>query len=636
MKKMRKRCVLMISIFLVGCVACSPKNKVSEDVKETTPTPAAEENVYETFETPPAEKEESKNTTEDVLGRIKSTYTLIKENEVTETEELKAKVVMKDQGIVIEGTGCTAQDGHLSITEEGAYEISGAISDGSIYVNVGNDKEVHLIFNGVAIHNETGSAVFCKKVSKVTITLAADTVNILTDGKEYVLEEGEEEPDATLYAKHDLVLNGTGTLEVKSGYKDAIKGKDSLYILGGTYSVEAQDDGIVGRDLLCVEDGYLRVTAVSDAMKATNDTEAASGNVLIMGGDIKLIGGDDSLQAENTLIVSGGTVWAEAEMDALQGKTVEITGGDITISAGDDGVKADETIVIRKKCKVNIIKSKEGVEAAEVTILGGELSVIASDDGINISEGSKTGQAGGMRGKRFTVGNGKLLINGGKIVVDAKGDGLDANGNIEMNGGEVVVYGPVGGGNGVLDFDGSFLVNGGTLFCIGSSSMAQMPGDGSGQYSLAVAFEESIKPGSLIAVLVNGENVLSYSPVRSSDYLVVSYGSFVKDAVVSILADGKECYSGTLAECVTCFGQINAMGGFGFGGGKGGEGDRLPMPGGERPGRPSGEKKPGERPDKPQGEKGEWGFDMFPEGNFPEEPSDGFSEEESFGESSNV
>ncbi len=33
-----------------------------------------------------------------------------------------------------------------------------------------------------------------------------------------------------------------------------------------------------------------------------------------------------------------------------------------------------------------------------------------------------------------------LTINGGTIIVNAEGDGLDSNGSIEMNGGSVTVY----------------------------------------------------------------------------------------------------------------------------------------------------------------------------------------------------
>lgn len=63
----------------------------------------------------------------------------------------------------------------------------------------------------------------------------------------------------------------------------------------------------------------------------------------------------------------------------------------------------------------------------------------------------------------------QLIINGGNIVINANGDGLDSNGYFTMNGGNVVVYGPTNDGNGPLDYNGTFSMNGGNLIAIGSS-----------------------------------------------------------------------------------------------------------------------------------------------------------------------
>jgi formylmethanofuran dehydrogenase subunit C len=68
-----------------------------------------------------------------------------------------------------------------------------------------------------------------------------------------------------------------------------------------------------------------------------------------------------------------------------------------------------------------------------------------------------------------------LTINGGTLVVNASGDGLDSNGSIEMNDGTVVVNGPTDSMNGTLDYDSTFNMNGGTLIGVGSSGMAMSP-----------------------------------------------------------------------------------------------------------------------------------------------------------------
>lgn len=503
-----------------------------------------------------------------------------------ERAERTAIVNLSDTGIEISGSGCEVEDNRLKIKEAGVYEISGTLSNGSIYVNADKESEVHLIFNGVTVHNETSAAVYCKKAAKVTITLAEGSVNTLSDGTTYVFEEGEDEPDATLYAKSDLVISGAGKLAVTSGYKDAIKGKDSLYIFGGEYAVKSAEDGIVGRDLLYIADGTFTVDAVGDALKASNDADEGLGNVVV-------------------------------------------DGGNFTLTAGDDGIHAEESLQIEGDSKIRITKSYEGLEALNITIAGGEIDITASDDGLNAAGGADGSGFGHPGMGMFGEGEGEVTISGGTITVNAGGDGLDSNGNLTINEGTITVFGPTGGGNGVLDYGGSFMMNGGTLLAVGSSDMAQTPSDASGQYSLAAVLEERAKEGSTVEVAVNGKSVLLQEIPKRFNYIVASSKEFVKDADVSIAVNGEICYEGTLTDTVTCFGVTGGMGGFGGpggfgGGGKGdkgesggrgdkggfGEGERPQMPNGEMPQMPEGEWPDfsgGERPQLPEG-----GWPAFP------------------------
>ena len=112
---------------------------------------------------------------------------------------------------------------------------------------------------------------------------------------------------------------------------------------------------------------------------------------------------------------------------------------------------------------------------------------MASDDGINAADGSSSsgmgmggfggGQNGGFGGGQASSSDSSVLltINGGNIFVNAGGDGLDSNGNIVMNGGNVTVLGPTSDGDTALDFDGAFTINGGVLMAFGSSGMLETP-----------------------------------------------------------------------------------------------------------------------------------------------------------------
>jgi hypothetical protein len=147
---------------------------------------------------------------------------------------------------------------------------------------------------------------------------------------------------------------------------------------------------------------------------------------------------------------------------------------------------------------INITKSYEGIESAIITINGGNIHITSSDDGLNVAGGNDgsgmmmgPGRGGGGRGQGgmpgqpggqvqssdasdqaggdlqpsgmmgqdgFATSGGSyyLHINGGYIVVDAAGDGLDSNGSIEMTDGVVIVNGPTENMNGALDCMGSF------------------------------------------------------------------------------------------------------------------------------------------------------------------------------------
>jgi len=531
---------------------------------------------------------------------VRETIELVKNQAVEETGNRTGTILLKGDKVTITGTGCTTEGTMVTITGAGVYEISGTLSDGSICVNADKDSEVQLLLNGVSVHNESGAALFCKKAKKVTVTLAAGSENFLSDGASYVFAEGEDEPDATLFAKSDLIINGTGKLTVTGAYADGIKGKDSLYILDGDIKVVAKDDCIVGKDLLYVERGTITVTAGGDGLKSTNDTDETKGNVVIDGGTCNITSDTDGIQAENNLTV---------------------TGGKIVITAGDDGLHAEQTLGIGGESNITITKSNEGIEGFEIIISGGTVDITAKDDGVNVAGGNDTAQTAtdGTNGRpnfgkggMFEAVAGDLFLNGGIVTVNAGGDGLDSNGNITMNGGTVIVYGPTGGGNGVLDYAGAFLINGGSLLAIGTSDMAQAPTATSTQYSLAATLTTAGQAGSKVEIVINDTVVAKAEAAKQFNYIVASSPEFTAGAQAAVKVNGETVQEGALGEVVTCFGFAGGMGGFGgFGGvgGFGGKGDKGN--GGGQGGRPGFGGKEGTL--RPEGFGG-WEGENFPEG----------------------
>jgi len=158
-----------------------------------------------------------------------------------------------------------------------------------------------------------------------------------------------------------------------------------------------------------------------------------------------------------------------------------------------------------------------------LTINAGEIYLTTSDDGFNIAAGGVSTGGGPGRKSVSATSEYSLNINGGYIVVDATGDGLDSNGSIEFIDGTAIVNGPTLDNNGAIDCDGSFNMNGGLLIAAGSSGMAESPSTSSGQYSVLVKFSSKQQAGNLIHIQTNsGEEILSFAPEKSYQSIVYS------------------------------------------------------------------------------------------------------------------
>ncbi|MFN2220351.1 MAG: carbohydrate-binding domain-containing protein [Anaerolineae bacterium] len=498
--------------------------------------------------------------------------------EASQPSSTMSTIELAGDTIQVEGSGVTVDGTVATIANAGTYGISGTLDDGQIIVDTHDQETVFLVLDGVEITSSTSAPIFVSNAEKVVITLADGTESYLTDGDSYIFEDAEsDEPNAALFSKDDLTINGSGSLAVNANYNNGIASKDDLKITGGTITVNAANDGIKGRDSVAVLEGELTINAGADGIQSNNDEDAEKGYVSIEGGTLTITAGLDGIQAETNLSISGGEItlitgggsvsggggggWGGRGMEgnpnqtsdsvkglkagvsvAITGGAIEISslddavhsngtitidGGDLVIASGDDGVHADTALVINGG-NLNITESYEGLESASITINDGTIRLISSDDGINTSSGSGSDAAGGMpmtqrRPGGFESGNNSLYINGGYLAVDAGGDGLDSNGPIEMTGGVVVVNGPTSNGNGALDYLGSFNISGGYLVAVGSAGMAEAPSTNSTQYSVIFNMPSSLPGGTMIHIeSESGKEVLSFVPTKAYQSVVFS------------------------------------------------------------------------------------------------------------------
>lgn len=278
--------------------------------------------------------------------------------------------------------------------------------------------------------------------------------------------------------------------------------------------------------------------------------------------------GAKGLKSGGILRVTGGAIAVDAADDALHANgSVEIAGGSLTLASGDDGVHADEALAISGGA-LTVTASYEGLEANKIALTGGEIDVTASDDGVNANGGS----ASWGRGFGFMVGAADaasdeempdLLIAGGTLHVDARGDGLDSNGNIRVEGGDVVVDGPSDTGNGALDSGaesgGVCEISGGTVLAISSAGMAETFDEASAQASFQHVFESALPAGTTLTVTdASGNTLCEHVAARGFDCVVFSCPSLSVGDTVTLTADGQSAEI-TLSQTVTRSGESAGM-----------------------------------------------------------------------------
>ncbi|MBC9945115.1 carbohydrate-binding domain-containing protein [Leucobacter sp. cx-328] len=539
------------------------------------------------------------------------------------------------------GTGVKVSGSTITITAAGVYRLSGSLA-GQVVVAAPDDAQVVLILDGAVITNTGGSVIDVQSADDVAIHLADDSVNAVSDAASYA---EDATANAAIYSAADLTISGGGSLTVHGNGNDGITSKDDLVILDGDITVTAAADALRGKDSLVVEGGTLDLTATTgdglyskgDQSKDAADIDWTRGYIYVSGGTIDITAGDDGIQAFTDTVIAGGTVNVAAADDGIKGEAI------VSIGVLDDA-EADAS-----EPAVTVSKSNEGIEAASIGISAGKIKVTASDDGMNASgmadlqalmagesaadaaeaeaetapateteaeakteTAPETAPGGG--GGEFQDSGEVLNISGGKVTVNAEGDGLDSNGSLTITGGTTTVYGPTRGGNGSLDANGDMTVDGGTVWAFGPGDMEQTPSAGDQDWVVIKATLAAGATGTIVDA--SGTEVGKFTSLKAAASVILSNNKIVEGETYSVMVDGE-----SIGDAVAGEGGMGGPGGGGMGGQGGPGGDNAGGPGGtpptdgERPALPDG-MSPDDMPEPPEGFDGE-----RPEGA-PERPND--------------
>lgn len=354
--------------------------------------------------------------------------------------------------------------------------------------------------------------------------------------------------------------------------------KGYIYIADGDFTITSDGDGMDASSIVQIEDGTFDITAGGGAANSqkTHESDMPGGG---MSQNIERPDGESmpqmgekpdgenmpqdtttdesgtstkGIKAGGGMYLNGGTYQIDSADDSIHSNAnITIADGTYTLATGDDGVHADDALTVNGGT-ITVTESYEGLEGLTVTINDGTIDITARDDGINTAGG--TDQSGfGTFGDHFkgmdsaddeteeTTDNEMWMeLNGGYIHILAGGDGVDSNGDLTINGGEIYIDGPSDNGNSAIDYGdrSSAYVNGGTLVAIGSSGMAEVMSDSSKQKVLMVKLGEQMEAGDVELTDNEGNVIVSYTALKSYDCVIISTAEVESGAAYTLATSG--------------------------------------------------------------------------------------------------
>lgn len=366
--------------------------------------------------------------------------------------------------------------------------------------------------------------------------------------------------------------------------------KGYIYIADGDFAITSDGDGMDASNIVQIEDGTFDITAGGGAANSlkTHESDMPGGG---MSQNIERPDGESmpqmgekpdeesmsqmgekpdgenmpqdtttdesgtstkGIKAGGGMYLNGGTYQIDSADDSIHSNAnITIADGTYTLATGDDGVHADDALTVNGGT-ITVTESYEGLEGLTVTINDGTIDITARDDGINTAGG--TDQSGfGTFGDHFkgmdsaddeteeTTDNEMWMeLNGGYIHILAGGDGVDSNGDLTINGGEIYIDGPSDNGNSAIDYGdrSSAYVNGGMLVAIGSSGMAEGMSDSSKQEVLMVKLGEQMEAGDVELTDNEGNVIVSYTALKSYDCVIISTAEVESGATYTLTTSG--------------------------------------------------------------------------------------------------
>ena len=336
----------------------------------------------------------------------------------------------------------------VTITQPGTYRLTGKLSRGQVFVDLGEDAKrnpnavVTLILDNVDITCTVAPAVFFYRVfecntewvaydeeeiadyqaSPVADTTAAGANVIIAAGSANhidgshvarIYKEGTTKKlhkyDGAFYSKMSMNIYGddgddSGVLNIVSD-NEGMNSEMHLTIHGGTVNIESQDDGINTNEdyvsVTTVNGGFLNITA---GRGAEGDGIDSNGYLTINGGTITTMSNertpDGGIDADGAITINGGTLYAFGTRNDAADKESAQPYMELSFAST---LSANSTVEIKDEADTVLWSTTTPQSCQSITLTAPELALdtvyhVYVNGTLQCYSGNSFGMMGGMGG----------------------------------------------------------------------------------------------------------------------------------------------------------------------------------------------------------------------------------------------
>ena len=277
--------------------------------------------------------------------------------------------------------------------------------------NVSDGENINITSAGVYVISGTAKnvTIYVEAGDSDKVQIVLDNVSITNETKPAIYVKTADKVFVTSNGSNSLNVTGTFAKDDSNNLNAVVFSKQDI-TFNGT--------------------GTLNIESTQNGITGKDDVKITGGTYNIKSVAVAIRANDSIRIADGALNIVAGTdgLHAESSSDDTKGY-VFIAKGNIKINATDDCIHG--TSVVQIDDGTLFLNGAEGIEGTYVQINGGKLSINATGDGINA----------GSKSESYKV---TIEITGGEInitMADGDTDGIDSNGDIIVSGGTIIVNG---------------------------------------------------------------------------------------------------------------------------------------------------------------------------------------------------